>query len=452
MLSFWPVNASDYSLKSGGAGYTGITFAPMENAIKARLLPAVFAAVLFAWLSSSLSPSIFAASKPPTPIDPNFFAYDAQAHFSVTVTPYKKFGEIAVSQVTFPSPVTTPYSVNNTVTGFLFLPATHGPYPAVLVEHEWLPTTLDNEFRMCRRIAEGGMAAFLIIQPYSYNRRPMPRIPDVELLSADVPQMVSAVHQAVLDARRALDWLSSRPDIDPNRMGVAGISLGGIFAPLIAGVDHRAKVLVTIVGGVDVSDIVFDSPITYGLRPGFLYRGVTYDSIKQEMAPVEPANWLHGFDPRNALLFNGRYDVFISPKQAHHLSEALGGAPIVWINTGHYGTVFAEKEIEDSGIRFLRSRFGLDQAPYSPPATLPAPTIKIGLLVGGHEGVSPAIAYQVINLDQAGRGSIDGQLTLHGLSLAPSFSLDESNSLGFEFPLLHGRPKPKLFYFFHFTL
>ena len=97
--------------------------------------------------------------------------------------------------------------------------------------------------------------------------------------------------------------------------------------------DHRAKVVVTIVGGADVSDIVFDSPITYGIQPGFHYHGVTYDSLKRDMAPIEPANWLHGFDPHNALLFNGRYDVFISPKQAHHLSEALGGAPIVWTNT-----------------------------------------------------------------------------------------------------------------------
>ena len=259
--------------------------------------------------------------------------------------------------------------------------------------------------------------------------------------------MLGAVHQAVLDARRALDWLSARPDIDPRRMGVAGISLGGIFAPLIAGVDHRAKVVVTIVGGADVSDIIFDSPITYGLQPGFHYHGVTYDSLKRDLAPVEPANWLHGFDPHNALLFNGRYDVFISPKQAHHLSEALGGAPIVWTNTGHYGTVFAEKEIETVGVRFLRSRFGLDPAPFKPPTTLVAPTIKIGLLVGGHEGASPAIAYQVLNFDKAGRFSIDGQVTLHGLAIAPSVSLDESNSLGFEFPLLHGRPKPNCFIF-----
>lgn len=214
-------------------------------------------------------------------VDPHFYDYDAQAPFHVTETPDKPFEGIPIIRVTFPSPVVTPYPVNNIVTGFLFQPLTPGPHPVMLVEHEWLPNTLDNESKMAASLARGGIAAFLIVQPYSYNRRLMPRVPDVELLSGDVPQVVAAFHQAVLDNRRALDWLSGRPDIDPQRMGVAGISLGGMLAPLIAGVDHRARVLVTIVGGADVSDTVFDSFITYGLRPSLLYHGVTYDSLKR---------------------------------------------------------------------------------------------------------------------------------------------------------------------------
>jgi hypothetical protein len=442
------------SAKTSGTGYTVVTTRSEESDINLLLQRA--AAPTFALLTLlCLAPPTHAAPQR-IPVDPHFYNYDSHAHFAVTQepfsTPYATGTGFHALRITFPSPVVTPYPVNKTVTGFLFLPDTPGPHPVMLVEHEWLPTTLQTEFHMSASLAKAGIAAFLIIQPYSYNRRPMPRIEGVELLSGDVPQMIGALRQAILDARRALDWLGSRPDIDAGRMGVAGISLGGVIAPLIAGVDHRARLLVTIVGGADVSDIIYDSPITFGLHPALLYHGVTYDSLKRDMAPLEPANNLQGFDPNNALLFNGRYDVFVSPKQAHHLSEALGGARIVWTNTGHYGTVFAEKQIEDVGIQFLRSRFGMDSLPFHPPSTLPAPTIKIGLLAGGHEGISPAIAYQVINFDKAARFSLDGQLTLHGLAVAPSVSLDESNSLGFEFPLLHGRPRPRLFYFFHFTL
>ena len=404
---------------------------------------------------SLLPPFLFhpaLADPKPASIDPHYFDYDARAPFPITQTPDKAVGGVQVVRVTFPSPVVTPYPVNNVVTGFLFLPAGTGRHPLMLVEHEWLPKTLDNESRTAASLARAGIAAFLIVQPYSYNRRLMPRVPDVELLSGDVPQMVGAFHQAVLDNRRALDWLVTRPDIDPNHIGVTGISLGAMLAPLIAGVDPRVRYLVTIVGGADVADTVFDSFITYGLRPSLLYHGVTYDSLKRDMAPIEPTNWLHGFDARNALLFDGRYDVFINPKQARRLSRALGGARIVWTPTGHYGAIFAENQIEAVGVRFLRSRFGLDTAPYVPPASLRAPTFKIGLLVGGQEGFSPAVAYQVITFGPENRLSLDGQLTLHGLSVAPSVRLDESNSVGLEFPLLHGKPKPRLFYMLHFVL
>ena len=398
-----------------------------------------------------------AFAAPPQPVDPHFYDYDAHAPFAVTQTPDAEAraavgGDIEVTRVTYPSPVVTPYPVNNTVTAFLFQPHTPGPHPVMLVEHEWLPVELTNEFVLCATLARAGVAAFLVVQPYSYNRRVLPRVPDVELLSGSTQQTVEAVRQAVLDNRRALDWLQSRPDIDPTRMGVAGISLGGILAPLIAGVDHRARVLVTIVGGGDVSDLVYDSFITYGLRPSLLYHGVTFDSIKRDYTNIEPTNRLAGFDPKNALLFNGRFDVFVNPKQAHHLAKALGGAPIVWINTGHYGTVFAEKKIEAVGAEFVRSRFGLDAAPFTPPSSLPAPTIKIGLLFGGQEGVSPLFAYQAITAGPGAHYSLDGQLTLHGISIAPSFRVDESNSLGLELPLLHGKPKPRLFYSFSFTL
>ena len=403
---------------------------------------------------SSAQTALSAPDPRAVPVDPHFFDYDSAAPFASTETPEPAFQGVRVVRVTFPSPVQTPYPVDNVVTGYLFLPNTPGPHPAVLVEHEWLPVNLNNEYKTAAGIAEGGMIAFLVVQPYSFNRRLTPRVPDVELLSGDVPQMVSAFHQAVLDNRRALDYLSRRPDVDPTRFGVSGISLGGLLAPLIAGVDKRIKVLVTIVGGVDVSDIVSDSFITYGLRPDLLYHGETYDSVKRKMAEIEPSNRLAGFNPANALLFNGRYDVFVSPKSARHLSRDLGGAKIVWIPTGHYGSVLAEKQIEKVGVAFLRSRFGLDAAPYTPPSQLAAPTIKIGLIFGGHETVSPMLAYQAVTFGPQQRLSLDGQLTTRGLAIAPSLRLDESNSLGFEFPLLHGGDfkKPRLFYFFHFVL
>ncbi len=357
-------------------------------------------------------------------------------------------------RVTYPSPVVTPFPVNNLVTAYLFLPNGPGPHPAVIVLHEWLPVNLVDEFNVGAALAKGGIAALVMVEPYSLNRRPQPRAPNGELLTSDVPQMVAGIRQCVLDVRRGMDWLSTRPDIDATKLGVSGISIGGIIAPLVAGVDHRVKAFVAIDGGADVADIVWSSPFLRGLHPGLLQRGYTRASLRAAMAPIESTNWLHGYDPRNAILFNGRYDVFVTPYHPKVLSADLGGAPIVWLNTGHYGLAFSLKPLDASGVGFLRARFGMSAAPFTPPDTLPSRTIKFGLLVGGHEGiyVSPDLAYQVLDFDRVGRYSLDGQLTLHGLSGALSARLTTTSSVGLEMPIFHGAVKPKPFLLLHIVL
>ena len=42
------------------------------------------------------------------------------------------------------------------------------------------------------------------------------------------------MHQAEQDIRRTVDLLASRPEIDPQRIGITGISLGGIVAATVA--------------------------------------------------------------------------------------------------------------------------------------------------------------------------------------------------------------------------
>jgi dienelactone hydrolase len=49
------------------------------------------------------------------------------------------------------------------------------------------------------------------------------------------------------DDRRGLDYLQSRPDVDPERLGVAGVSLGGTRATYVAALDDRARA--TVISG-----------------------------------------------------------------------------------------------------------------------------------------------------------------------------------------------------------
>lgn len=411
----------------------------------------------------AVPPAAPATTAPAAGIDPAFFDYDRRVP-AVSEAPFPRSLDdiksgVTITRLTFPSAVTSPYAVNNTVTAYLFLPAGPAPRPAMVVLHEWHPSSPQGVFRLCRAIARANVTALMVVEPYSLNRTPAAPRPgaeagDAQILSGNVPRMVGALRQAVIDARRGLDYLSSRPDVDPARLGVAGISLGGVLSGVVAGADPRVKVAITIVGGADFARGFWDGLLTRPDRRQILRDGYTFETFQAAMAPVDAASWLpqRHFNPEDALLINGHYDLVILPKQGQALARDFGGAKTVWLNSGHYGAQFSAGPAADLGVKFLRARFFGETAAFKRPDHLPSRTIKGGILVGGQEGLSPVLATSLVDFDGPGRYTVDGMLTLHGLSLAAQARIGLVGGVGVQFPLLHGRPKPRPFVTFTLTL
>lgn len=62
------------------------------------------------------------------------------------------------------------------------------------------------------------------------------------------PQEHPFFYDTCWDLWRTADYLQSRPDVDPNRLGMIGFSMGGIQTWLAAAVDDRIKVSVPAIG------------------------------------------------------------------------------------------------------------------------------------------------------------------------------------------------------------
>ena len=60
---------------------------------------------------------------------------------------------------------------------------------------------------------------------------------------------------------RALDYLESRPEVDPERIGVTGRSGGGAYSWWIAALDDRIKVAVPVAGITDLENHVVDGTV-----------------------------------------------------------------------------------------------------------------------------------------------------------------------------------------------
>jgi cephalosporin-C deacetylase-like acetyl esterase len=76
---------------------------------------------------------------------------------------------------------------------------------------------------------------------------------------------------------RAIDYLFIRPDVDPDRIGVTGISGGGAATFWIAAADQRAKVAVPVGGMSDLQSYVKDKIINGHCDCMFLYNTYQWD-------------------------------------------------------------------------------------------------------------------------------------------------------------------------------
>ena len=62
----------------------------------------------------------------------------------------------------------------------------------------------------------------------------------------------------VWNAMRALDYLETRPDVDGERLGVTGLSGGGVISWCLGAADERVKVVVPVCQSGSIEHVVFD--------------------------------------------------------------------------------------------------------------------------------------------------------------------------------------------------
>jgi dienelactone hydrolase len=265
-------------------------------------------------------------------LEPAVFTYELEP---VLATP-----RYSVSRLRFPSPVTTADPVNNVVHAEYFQPIGAGPKrPAVVVLH-----ILGADFPLSRymaaRLADRGIAALFVKLPYYGERRPPGGGLDAKrFLSADIERTVTAMRQGICDVRRAAAWLASRPDIDPLRLGVSGISLGGIVSSIVVAVDPSIREGAFLLAGGDLSTILWQMPEGKAFRARWLESGRTLADLKALTDPFDPLLYASRLKGKRVFMMAGTVDEVIPPACARALWEAAGRPPIRWYDCGHYSAV-----------------------------------------------------------------------------------------------------------------
>ena len=149
----------------------------------------------------------------------------------------------------------------------------------------------------------------------------------------------NVITQTVFDLRRAVDFIETRPDLDAERIGYYGISLGGITGTIFCGVDKRIKVpIIALAGG----------------QMNLLYKKeALLQEAKDFVSIVEPLNYVEQIAPRPLLMLNAKNDEIVPPIMSKLLFRAANEPKeIIWYDAKHRDAPL--EVIYGDGLKWLK--------------------------------------------------------------------------------------------------
>jgi pimeloyl-ACP methyl ester carboxylesterase len=267
--------------------------------------------------------------------------------------------DYCVIAVNFPSPVQTPLESNNWVPGEIFLPRFAGEgqkVPAVICLH-----ILSGDRNLmeltCTALASRGVAGMMFRLPY-YGERSPSAGPKVMLERPEL--FVGAITQAWQDVRRAVDLLASRPEINPQRISIMGISLGGMVAVGAAAHEPRFWRVLPILAGGNVTEIIFQARETQALREALDHLEPSVRGrLLNQIAGIDPINFAPKLREKAAAgrvwMINAAQDEVVPRACTESLAEALGLKDQVWWleGVGHYSALSKLPEVVERTVAFF---------------------------------------------------------------------------------------------------
>ena len=260
----------------------------------------------------------------------------------------------ATGAVTFPSALRTPHSENNTVHTRYFRSDRAGKgRRAVLVLPQW-NADASGHVGLCRLLNSFGISALRLSLPYHDARRP----PDLNradyIVSANIGRTVQVCRQAVMDARRAIAWLSKQ---GYERIGILGTSLGSCLSLLTTA--HEPLVRVQALNHISpyFADVVWRGNSTVHVRAG-LEGHVDLDELRRLWLPISPQVYLDRIRDKTSLLVYAKYDLTFPVDLSRDLVREFQrrGIPheLAVLPCGHYSTGSTPFKYLDG---FLLTRF-----------------------------------------------------------------------------------------------
>ena len=164
------------------------------------------------------------------------FSYDASMPLRTRKGEPTRTSDVTVRELTYASPK------GGRVSAVLAKPDVAGPLGGVILLHG-LPSNRFGLARLGNQIAHMGAIVLMIDAPWAREENLGRPEGQITLTPLDREEQI----QLIVDLRRGIDLLLHE-GTDPDRLGYLGVSYGGAMGGLFAGVEHRLRTAVLVVG------------------------------------------------------------------------------------------------------------------------------------------------------------------------------------------------------------
>lgn len=235
------------------------------------------------------------------------FSYDVKAPLDFQERSAEEVRGVKVLDISYVSPK------GGRVPAYLVVPQGEGRFAGLVFVH-WGQGDRTEFLTEALMLADAGAESLLIDAPFNRQGAPVTDTfthPEVER---------DSYIQLVVDARRGIDLLLSRPEVDPNRIGYVGHSLGATWGGPLAAADKRLKALVLMGGLPTITDFSGNDYLSTMVHKAYTAQQIA--NYVKVISPINPENFVGHAAPASLFFQFARHDRYITPKFAREYFDA----------------------------------------------------------------------------------------------------------------------------------